>query len=81
MRYFEVGWVGFLPAIAHSTVRHLAEHAERLPINTPQQRLPALAQWHLDQGFPDPTKAPMVRKVFRGIGSSEGALNCCGSPS
>lgn len=38
-----------------------------LSINTLRQRLAALAQWHLDQGFPDPTKAPIVRKVFRGI--------------
>jgi hypothetical protein len=29
--------------------------------------LAALAQWHIDQGFLDPTKAPVVRQVFRGI--------------
>jgi integrase len=45
----------------------MADHAETLAINTLRQRLAALAQWHIDQGFPDPTKAPIVRKVFRGI--------------
>jgi len=32
-----------------------------------RHRLAALAQWHIDQGFPDPTKAPVVRQVLRGI--------------
>ncbi|MCY1200070.1 Phage integrase family protein [compost metagenome] len=67
VRHFEVGWGGFLPATADSIARYLADHAETLSVNTLRQRLAALAQWHLDQGFPDPTKAPVVRKVFRGI--------------
>lgn len=67
VRHFEVEWGGFLPATADSIARYLAEHAETLAINTLRQRLAALAQWHVDQGFPDPTKAPVVRKVFRGI--------------
>jgi len=67
IRHFEVEWGGFLPATADSVARYLADHAESLSINTLRQRLAALAQWHIDQGFPDPTKAPVVRKVFRGI--------------
>ncbi|MGF6659152.1 hypothetical protein QF000_000796 [Paraburkholderia atlantica] len=47
--------------------RYLADHAETLSINTLRSRLAALAQWHQTQGFPDPTKAPHVRKVLRGI--------------
>jgi len=69
VRHFEVEWGGFLPATADSVARYLADHAESLAINTLRQRLAALAQWHIDQGFPDPTKAPVVRKVFRGIRS------------
>ncbi|WP_235548334.1 site-specific integrase [Noviherbaspirillum sp. Root189] len=56
-----------LPATAESIARYLVHHAETLSVNTLRQRLAALAQWHLDQGFPDPTKAPIVRKVFKGI--------------
>jgi integrase len=67
VRHFEVDWGGFLPATADSMARYLADHAERLSINTLKQRLTALAQWHRDQGFPDPTKAPIVRKVLKGI--------------
>ncbi|WP_326942762.1 tyrosine-type recombinase/integrase [Actimicrobium sp. GrIS 1.19] len=55
----------------HPTINHFlilkCTNAETLAINTLRHRLAALAQWHIDQGFPDPTKAPVVRKVFRGI--------------
>ncbi len=67
IRHFETEWGGFLPATADSVARYLADHAETLSINTLRQRIAALAQWHIDQGFPDPTKTPVVRKVFRGI--------------
>lgn len=67
IRHFEVEWGGFLPATADSIARYLADHAAALAINTLRQRLAALAQWHIEQGFPDPTKAPVVRKTFRGI--------------
>ncbi len=67
VRHFEIEWGGFLPATADSIARYLVDHAESLAINTLRQRLAALAQWHIDQGFPDPTKAPLVRKVFRGV--------------
>jgi len=67
IRHFETEWRGFLPATADSISRYLVDHAESLSINTLRQRLAALAQWHIDQGFPDPTKTPVVRKVFRGI--------------
>lgn len=67
VRHFEVEWGGFLPATADSIARYLADHADTLATNTLKQRLAALAQWHIDQGFPDPTKAPVVKKVFRGI--------------
>jgi len=67
IRHFEVEWGGFLPATSESIARYLVDHAESLSVNTLRQRLAALAQWHLEQGFPDPTKAPIVKKVFKGI--------------
>ncbi|MBY0242341.1 MAG: site-specific integrase [Burkholderiaceae bacterium] len=66
-RHFEVEWGGFLPATADSVARYLADYAGKLAVNTLQQRVAALAQWHVEQGFPDPTKAPVVRKVLKGI--------------
>ncbi|NEX63343.1 site-specific integrase [Noviherbaspirillum galbum] len=67
IRHFEVEWGGFLPSTADSVARYLADHAETLSLNTLRHRLAALAQWHIEQGFPDPTKAPVVRKALRGI--------------
>ena len=52
IRHFEQEWGGFLPASADSIARYLAEHAQVLSINTLRQRLAAIAQWHVAQGFP-----------------------------
>jgi len=62
IEHYEAEWGGVLPATADSMARYLAAHAEKLSLNTPKQRLAALAQWHIDQRFPDPTKAPLVKK-------------------
>ncbi|RJG08926.1 hypothetical protein D3879_24105 [Pseudomonas cavernicola] len=67
VEHFEVTWGGFLPATSDSIVRYLVDHAGKLSINTLKQRLAALAQWHISQGFPDPTKTPVVRQVLKGI--------------
>lgn len=67
IEHFEVSWGGFLPATSDTVARYLVDHADSLSTNTLKTRLAALAQWHLSQGFPDPTKAPVVRKVLKGI--------------
>ncbi|VVN91905.1 hypothetical protein [Pseudomonas fluorescens] len=60
-------WGGFLPATGDSIVRYLAEYADQHAISTLKQRLAALAQWHITQGFPDPTKTLNVRQMIKGI--------------
>ncbi len=67
VEHFEVSWGGFLPATADSVARYLACYAESLSVNTLRQKLAGIAAWHRDQGFPDPTKAPHVKKVLKGI--------------
>jgi integrase len=67
IEHFEVTWGGFLPATSESVARYLATYAGTLSVNTLKLRLSALAQWHSSQGFADPTKAPVVRKVLKGI--------------
>lgn len=67
IEHFEVTWGGFLPATGEGIVRYLAEYADSLALSTLRQRLAALAQWHLSQGFPDPTKTPHVRQMLKGI--------------
>jgi|TARA_R110000850_G_scaffold10124_20_gene36514 integrase len=67
VQHFEDDWGGFLPATADSVARYLVDHAQTHTLNTLRQRLAGLAAWHLEQGFPDPTKAPYVKKVLKGI--------------
>lgn len=67
LRHYEEEWGGLLPATADSITRYLTDHADTLSVNTLKQRLAALAKWHTDQGFPDPTKAPLVKTVLKGI--------------
>lgn len=67
LRHFEVEWGGHLPATPDSVARYLADHATQFANNTLRQRLAALAHWHREHGFVDPTRAPLVRKVLKGI--------------
>jgi hypothetical protein len=67
VEHFEVTWSGFLPATGDGIVRYLAEYADKHAISTRKQRLAALAQWHITQGFLDPTKTPTVKQMIKGI--------------
>lgn len=67
IEHFEVTWGGLLPATSDAIARYLADFGGSLSANTLKLRLAAIAQWHTSQGFPDPTKAPVVRQVLKGI--------------
>lgn len=67
LEHFEVVWGGYLPATAESVVRYLADYGDSLSSSSLRTHLAALARWHQAQGFPDPTKAPQVRDVLKGI--------------
>ncbi|MBI1174047.1 MAG: tyrosine-type recombinase/integrase [Sideroxydans sp.] len=67
LRHFEIEWKGFLPATADSVARYLADHGASLSMNTLRHRLAALSRWHSENGFPDPTRTPLVRRVLKGI--------------
>ncbi|WP_082073235.1 hypothetical protein [Pseudomonas sp. LFM046] len=67
IEHFEVSLGGFLPATSDPIVRYLVDHAGTLASSTLKLRLAALAKWHVSQGFPDPTKTPLVRQVLKGI--------------
>jgi hypothetical protein len=43
------------------------DYVETLAVAALRLRLAGIAQWHIDQSFPDPIKAPVVRKVLRGV--------------
>jgi len=67
LRHFEVEWGGHLSATADIVARYLAAHATSPSANTLKQRLSALARWHGDHGFVDPTRSAHVRQVLKGI--------------
>lgn len=60
-------WGGLLPTNSEQIAQYLVSHAQSHAISTLRLRLAALAQWHINQGFFDPTKDTLVKKVFRGI--------------
>lgn len=67
IEHFEVEWGGYLPATGDGIVKYLANYAGKHAISTLKQRLAALSQWHVSQGFPDPTKTPDIRRLLKGI--------------
>ena len=70
IRHFEVEWGGSLPATSEAVARYLADHAELHSVSTLRLRLAALARWHADHGFADPTKTTIVRQLLKGIRAS-----------
>lgn len=67
IEHFEGEWGGLLPASSVSVVHYLAAYGARLSASTLRTHLAALAQWHQQRGFADPTKAAQVRDTLRGI--------------
>lgn len=67
IEHFEAEWGGMLPASSASVVHYLAAYGARLTASTLRTHLAALAQWHQQRGFVDPTKAAQVRDTLRGI--------------
>lgn len=62
-----ISWGGMLPATSESVVNYLEAYAEKLNPRTLQRRITAIKNWHIYQGFNDPTSHPLVRKTLVGI--------------
>lgn len=65
-------WGGLLPAQEPAVIRYLVHFADTLNPRTLAHRLTALAQWHIHQGFVDPTATATVRKTLAGIARTNG---------
>ncbi|MBP2840574.1 site-specific integrase [Pseudomonas sp. PNP] len=65
--HFETEWGGLLPASSESVVRYLTHYGDQLTTRTLRVNLAALARWHLQLGFNDPTKSYRVRDTLKGI--------------
>ncbi|HZW61119.1 MAG TPA: tyrosine-type recombinase/integrase [Candidatus Babeliales bacterium] len=66
IRHFIV-WGGKLPTTPDVIVKYLHEHATTLNVRTLARRLIALKNWHVLQGFSDPTNHPLIKKTLTGI--------------
>lgn len=67
IEHFEAEWGGLLPASSESVVRYLTHYADQLTTRTLRVNLAALARWHQQLGFADPTKSLRVRDTLKGI--------------
>jgi integrase len=72
-------WSGEVPASPEMVASYLAA-SESLAAATLRRRLAAIADDHQVLGHPDPTKHPLVRKVFRGIRRIHGARTNAATP-
>jgi integrase len=71
IRHF-LNWGGLLPSNEELILRYLLAFSATLNSRTLALRLTALSQWHVQQGFADPTSTPTVRKTLLGIGRTYG---------
>jgi integrase len=71
IRHF-MDWGGVLPTTTETILHYLQQHATQLNPRTLVRRLTGLKQWHLYQGFADPTAHPLVRKTLKGIHYKQG---------
>ena len=65
-------WGGLLPCDPAMVINYLLSYAESLNPRTLSVRVTALSQWHVFQGFSDPTAQADVRLTLRGIARSQG---------
>jgi hypothetical protein len=72
-------WGGRVPALPETVASYLAASAS-LAAATLRRRLAAIADAHQALGHPDPTKHPLVRKVFRGIRRVHGVRTDAATP-
>lgn len=71
IRHFQ-SWGGMLPCESLLVIRYLLHFAQDLNARTLALRLTALSQWHVFQGFADPTAHSDVRKTLKGIARTHG---------
>ena len=71
IRHF-YSWGGVLPTTPDLVISYLQHYATTLNSRTLVRRLTALKNWHILQGFLDPTSHPLVRKTLTGIKNVHG---------
>jgi integrase len=65
-------WGGHLPTSGEVVLQYLRHHAGLLNPRTLARRLTAIKNWHILQGFADPTAHPAIHKTLIGIRNVHG---------
>ena len=60
-------WGGAFPATPELIVAYVSDRAKTLKVQTLARRLTGIGMAHAIQGYPDPTKAVVIKKLLRGI--------------
>ncbi|RYG99060.1 MAG: site-specific integrase [Alphaproteobacteria bacterium] len=60
-------WGGSLPATQAQVLDYVTDRAQALRIHTLKRRLTGIGMAHALQGYPDPTKGALVKKLLRGV--------------
>lgn len=71
VRHF-IAWGGLLPTTPDIIVKYLEQYASQLNSRTLIRRVTAFKNWHIYQGFTDPTANLLVRKTLIGIRNIHG---------
>lgn len=71
IRHF-MRWGGVLPTTSDVIIEYLEYYATQLNPRTLTRRVSAIKNWHVYQGFVDPTTHPLVRKTLKGIKNVHG---------
>lgn len=71
VRHF-ISWGGLLPLSPELIINYLHQYASILNSRALHRRLTTIKQWHLTQGFIDPTSHPYIRKTLTGIKNTHG---------
>jgi len=67
-----IDWGGVLPASSQMVLEYLVDNCKRFNTRTLDRRLKTLRHWHRLHKFDDPTVAPEVVQIFKGIKRTEG---------
>ena len=67
-----IAWGGQLPCHTENIVAYLHAQANKVNPRTLQRYIVSLRQWHVTQGFADPTHHPLIKKTLTGIARTHG---------
>ena len=60
-------WGGNFPATQQQVAEYISNRAQKFRVRTLERRLTGIGMAHAIQGYPDPTKSVLIKKLLRGV--------------